>query len=86
MKQYRWTPKDAAEYLAVNGYTPEMIAEMTVDELAEEVGSNSGDEIARRDAGGNEEFTIATFGTEWMHFIEAGRSEILASRNIPQEE
>ena len=58
---------------------------MIVDELAEEVGRNAGDEIARRDAGGNEEFAIATFGTGWKHFIEAGRSEILASRNIPQD-
>ena len=86
MQQYRWTPKDAAEYLAADGYTPDMIAEMTVDELAEEVGSNAGDEIARRDADGNEEFAIATSGAEWKQFVEAGRSEMLARRNIPQEQ
>ena len=80
MKLYRWTPKDTAEYLAVDGHTPEMIAEKTIDELIEEVCRSAGDEFARRDARGNEEFAKATFGTEWKHFIEAGRSDMLASK------
>ena len=37
MKRYRWMPKDAEEYLAADGHTPEMIVEKTVDELIESV-------------------------------------------------
>ena len=75
----------AEEYLVVDGYKPEMVTGMRVSELAEKMGVNAVEEIARCDADGNEEFAIPTFGLEWQDLTKAGRSEMLASWVIKKD-